>query len=229
VTCCLILAGGLGTRLRAAVPGGPKCLAPIGRRSFLEVQLRSLADRGVSRFVLSLGYLSDRVIVEADKLSGRFELTYIVEPEPLGTAGAVGLALSKLELPELLVANGDTLIEGNIEALLAPFAPEANQLVRLGVIEVPDAERFGAVQVRGALVERFVGKGVPGAGLINAGLFRVRRQLREVIAQRRARSLESDVLPHLASTRQLGAARLEGTFIDIGVPEDYQRCCEIYG
>jgi D-glycero-alpha-D-manno-heptose 1-phosphate guanylyltransferase len=222
VPTCIILAGGLGTRLREAVPGLPKCLAPIAGRPFLEIQLELLAAQGIDDFALSLGHLADQVEDEVRRLHTRFAIRTIVEPHPLGTGGAVAYCMESLDLEEALVTNGDTFLSGSLAGMLEPLACAAGEQARLAVVRVADRTRFGGVEIDDAgRVAAFSEKGRQGPGEINAGLYRVRRAALAAQPTSAAFSLETAILPGLAARRALGAARIDGEFIDIGVPDDY--------
>lgn len=223
---CILLAGGLGTRLRSAVPGVPKCLAPVAGTPFLRLQMQALAAQGVERFVLALGHLAEQVIAVAKELRGSFRVEWTVEPQPLGTGGAALYAMQEAALSEGVVANADTLLRADLSALLAPLERSRGEEVRM--IAVPSAEggRFGRVVVRDGRARAFIAGGAPGPGLINAGLCRIHR---DAFAQHRPGdcfSLEADVIEPLAARGKVGAAVVPGSFTDIGVPQDYLRFCE---
>ncbi len=228
-TACVVLAGGLGTRLRAAVPDLPKCLAPVGGRPFLEIQLQALARQGFGRFVLSLGHQAD--LVQAAVRAFRVDATIecIVEAAPLGTGGAVTHAMREAGLAEAAVVNGDTFIDAPLAAMLRPLDVAGGERFRMATIAVPDRARFGGVALEGDVVTAFVEKGQGGPGLINAGLYRVHASVFEGLAPGAAFSMETVTMPALLPRRALRAAVLEGRFIDIGVPEDYRRFCAEHG
>ena len=118
---CIVLAGGLGTRLRSAVGDRPKCLAPIGRRTFIEIEIDALLAAGIDDVILSLGYGADKVVgALASTLAAR-PVRYVVEPSPLGTGGAIAHVMDTLGLDEVLVANGDTYLSGDIGGMLTPL------------------------------------------------------------------------------------------------------------
>lgn len=224
-TSCLILAGGLGTRLRTAVPDRPKCLAPVGQRSFLEVQIQTMVTWGINDFVLSLGYMAEEVIDEVRhwRLDG-VGVRWVVEPQALGTGGAINYAMTKLDLQEALVVNGDTLIEGDVSAMLLPLEMEKQEWLRMAVVCVPDRSRFGGVRMDAASrVTNFLEKGRSGPGDINAGVYRLRREA--IVGESEAFSFEAVTMPKLAGDGKVTAVRIDGSFIDIGVPDDYHRFC----
>lgn len=222
---CVILAGGLGTRLRSAVPNLPKCLAPVGNRPFLAVQMESLAKQGVDSFVLSLGYMSDYVMEATAKLNRVFDFKYIIESEPLGTGGAIFHAMTKLGLEEVLVANGDTYIDADLDLMLKPLNISNRELMRVATVRVPDCSRYGGLQIVSGQITGFVEKGLVGAGNINAGLYRLHFSVFDGIAPGTSFSLEDRTLPMLANQGNLSACSVDGAFIDIGVPADYYRFC----
>lgn len=222
---CVVLAGGLGTRLRSAVPDLPKCLAPVGGRPFLEIQMRTLAAQGVDRFVLSLGHMAASVQAAVRAFDVPAEIGCIVETQPLGTGGAVLHVFHEAGLDEALVVNGDTDITADLAPMRQPLDTPAGERARMAVVQVADRARYGGVELDGAVVGRFVEKGHHGPGLINAGLYRLHATAFEGFGRGTAFSMESDVMPRLFPQRALHAVVLDGEFIDIGVPEDYHRYC----
>lgn len=222
---CIVLAGGLGTRLQSAVPDRPKCLAPVGNRSFLEIQLGLLAQQGVTDFVLSLGHLAEQILAEADRLSARFDIRTVIEPSPLGTGGAIAFAMHSLNQDEVLVTNGDTFLGGNLSEMLQPLDLPRQELVRMAVVQVPDRRRFGGVQAVGDRVTGFYEKGASGPGWINAGLYRLHSRVFDSLQPGSAFSFETQILPGLAEKGKLGACQIDGAFTDIGVPHEYYRFC----
>lgn len=226
---CIVLAGGLGTRLRSAVTDRPKCLAPVGSTVFLDIQMHALAEQGVTEFVLSLGYLSGQVqqwVGDHPRWRG---MRTVVEPEPLGTGGAIAYAMDALGLEEALVANGDTFLDGSLTAMLVPLDKARGESFRMALVEVPDRTRFGGVSLAAeGRITGFVPKGSSSAGAINAGLYRLRRAcLPENVGQ--GFSVETEVLPGLVERGQVFGVAIDGAFTDIGVPEDYAAFCARHG
>jgi D-glycero-alpha-D-manno-heptose 1-phosphate guanylyltransferase len=228
-TTCIVLAGGLGTRLRSAVADRPKCLAPVGPRPFIDIQIDSLLAAGVDEVVLSLGYMADSVVAAVPAGQAGRPVRHVVEPALLGTGGAIAYAMDALGLDEVLVANGDTYLSGDIAAMLRPLARAAGELFRMAVVQVSDRSRFGGVQVgAGGRVGGFLEKGQQGAGGINAGLYRLCRAALPA-ARAGAYSLEAEILPGLVAQGAVTALAVAGEFTDIGVPEDYFRFCAAHG
>lgn len=217
----IVLAGGLGTRLRSTVPNLPKVMAPVCGRPFLEILLRSLSAKGCQRVVLSLGYMADIV---RNHIGARFEgieVVYEVEETPLGTGGALRAAIERCLTDHALVLNGDTYLDlelGNVEALW--------QQVRRPIIvarEVSDTSRYGRLLTDNGRLAGFTEKGLSGRGLINAGYYLLPRDVARSFPSAKAFSLENDFLVPAIPARQFEVFTTRGQFIDIGVPEDYFR------
>lgn len=222
-TPCIVLAGGLGTRLRSAVPNLPKCLAPIAGRPFLEWQLRSLAERGIERFVLALGHGAEDVIESLRQpWAHALSIDTVIERELLGTGGAARYAMDELGLDEALIANGDTFLGGSLQAMLLPLNIEKGELMRIATVQVSDRARFGGVAVdTEQRVTAFLEKGQTGSGSINAGLYRIHRNAINS-EYSGSFSMETQIMPRLIEKGSLQARELAGPFIDIGVPDDYR-------
>jgi D-glycero-alpha-D-manno-heptose 1-phosphate guanylyltransferase len=226
----VVLAGGLGTRLRAAVPDLPKPMAPVAGRPFLAWVLDHLARQGVRRAVLAVGFrhgaIQEYFGDHFGNRHGPIRLTYSVEPRPLGTGGALRAALTRCATDPVLVVNGDTLFEIDLEPLLACHRAAGRSLT-MALCLAPDTARYGRVAVADGIVTGFDEKGPSGAGLgagcINAGLYVVSARLFDGLALPAAFSFEDDLLaPHLAAVAP-AAFEATGYFIDIGVPDDYRR------
>ncbi|MBL6457595.1 nucleotidyltransferase family protein [Belnapia sp. T6] len=215
----IVLAGGLGTRLRAVVRDVPKPLAPVAGRPFLAWLLDGLARQGVARTILATGYLGDLVQDALGTTHAGMALAYVREEAPLGTGGALYNALRLAEGERVFVLNGDTWLG----APLAPLAEEAPgaDLV-LAVRPVPDRARYGTVRVEGNRILGLEEKGPSGPGLVNAGLYLARRDLPERRPMPASFSLETEVLARPGGL-DLRAHRTEAEFLDIGTPEDFAR------
>jgi len=218
----VVLAGGFGTRLRAAVPDLPKPLAPASGRPFLAWLVEALAAEGARRIVLSVGYRAEAIAewAAAQGAAGGPPLEVVAEEEPLGTGGAALFAARRAGLGEFLVMNGDTWLG----AFVRPFAGGAGPA--LGVLRIDeDTGRYGRVELAGGRVAAFAEK-QPGAGpgWISTGVARLDRdELERRAAGRRRFSLEEEVHRPLAAEGRLAAVELPGPFVDIGIPEDWRR------
>jgi D-glycero-alpha-D-manno-heptose 1-phosphate guanylyltransferase len=221
-TTCIVLAGGLGTRLRSVVPDLPKCLAPIDGRPFLELLLRSFAERGVINFVLALGHGAGQVLYSLDQSWAHgLSIKTVIEHELLGTGGAARFAMDEMGLNEALIVNGDTFLGGSLQCMLEPLDLACEERMRIATVQVPDRSRFGGVSIgKSNRVLAFLEKGENGKGSINAGLYRIHRSAFDAEVQA-VFSMETQVMHRLLDKGMLQARELSGPFIDIGVPDDY--------
>lgn len=217
----IVLAGGMGTRLRPVTGDLPKPMAPVAGRPFLEILLATLEGKGLRRAVLSLGYRAERIRDHFGSRFGAIELDYEIETVPLGTGGAIRRALARCHTASALVVNGDTLLDLELDALLAfGRSPDAPVLVARAV---DDTARFGRLDVDQGRLLAFVEKGAAGPGLINTGHYRLPRTLFDGHPLPESFSIEHDFLAQLAGRLGIEVFVSRGTFIDIGVPEDYAR------
>jgi NDP-sugar pyrophosphorylase family protein len=225
----VILAGGLGTRIRTVLGDTPKLLAPVGRHILLDLMLNRLAEQGVRRVLLALGYRAAAVVERlAAGVAAPVELVPVVEPAPLGTAGAVRHLRARLRPGPALVMNGDTLMDLDIARLLARHR-EVDPPATLACIVVPDAGRFGRViATPDDKIERFAEKGESGPGLVNAGAYVLSPGLLDRIAESRGASLETDFF-QTAPAGSLAISRADGRFVDIGTPEGFAEGGRLFG
>jgi D-glycero-alpha-D-manno-heptose 1-phosphate guanylyltransferase len=218
----IILAGGLGTRLRSRIRDVPKSMAPVAGRPFLEILLDRLIDQGCDRFVLSVGYLR-QVIIDAFGENYRgVPLSYAVEDTPLGTGGAIRLALKQVVEPSVLVLNGDTYLDANFAAMLSLHA-SAGRPMTMAVTRVPDVARYGGVTIAEGQVTGFIEKGQSGGGWINAGVYVLDNTFSWPENLETPFSFETDVLVPRVNQLHAAAFACDGQFLDIGVPEDLDR------
>lgn len=214
----LILVGGLGTRLRSVLNDRPKPLAPVGGRPFVTFLLDQLQAAGCRRVTLCTGYRSQQVAEAIGSRFGSLEVTYSVEPEPLGTGGAVRLAMSQAPGELFLVMNGDSYVNCSLGEFFewhrAHGCPGSLVLTR-----VADAGRFGTVEVDEAgRIQSFREKeGLSRPGWINAGVYLLPRRWVEALPAG-PMSLERDGFPVWLRDGLGGFAR-EAAFLDVGTPE----------
>jgi mannose-1-phosphate guanylyltransferase len=222
----IVLVGGEGTRLRPLTETVPKPALTLVDRPFLAYVIEWLAGHGVSEVVLACGFLPD-VLREA--LAGEEEragarIRYVVEPEPLGTAGAIRYAADALgdELGERFLAlNGDVLTDLDLSALLRAHEQRgANATIALHPVE--DSSAYGLVRsAEGGEVLEFLEKtGERAPGEVNAGMYVLERSVLDLIPPGQSVSIERDVFPRLAGNGLCGLG-LEGYWMDVGTPERY--------
>lgn len=213
----VLLVGGRGTRLGPLTKETPKPLMPVAGQPFLAILIDHLARFGIQDILLVCGYLGEQI---ADQFDGTLRrgarIRCIIEPEPAGTAGALRHAAPWLD--ELfLLANGDCIFDVNVLALLDHQTADS-WLAKLALNRTMDASRFGAVVIDQGRITAFTPRGRPGAQLINAGAYLMRRQILDWI-DRVPCSLETEIFPLLATQKLLAGQEMEGFFLDIGVPE----------
>ena len=219
----IVLAGGFGTRLRHIVSDVPKPMAPMDDAGtpFLHYVLEDLARQGAERVILSTGYKSG--VIE-DYFGGGFqgmELVYSREDEPLGTGGAVKLALESCRSPEVFVLNGDTFFAVDLAALRAFHRGQGADFT-LAMKEMFHFDRYGALEVSEGRIRAFHEKRPLERGWINGGVYCLRRDLLTGAGKQRF-SLETDFLEKQTKQLKICGFPSEGYFIDIGIPEDYYR------
>lgn len=223
----LVLAGGLGTRLRSVIADRPKVLAPVGGRPFLDLLVERLHAGGTRRIVLLVGHLHEQVERHvAEQLRPAYpglEIACSVEPAPLGTAGALRHAAA-LCGETFMVLNGDTYFELDTAALVAAHRRAGDAIATLAARVVPDSGRYGGLDVaEDGRVRGFFEKDPrAGRGMINAGAYVMEPRLLEHIPPGRAVSLEHETFPRLiAAGERLQAVALDGHFVDIGTAESF--------
>ena len=220
---CLILVGGLGTRLRAVVHEVPKPMAPIAGRPFLEYLVRWLRRSGVTKLAMCVGHRAESIqqyFQDGHDLG--LDIKYVVEDRPLGTWGAIRQAAEALVEPVFFVLNGDSWLDVELSRLLH-FHIATGAVATIAAAEVSDCSRFGTLQVdsSGAILAFREKGGGKGPGMVNGGVYVFSRETLS-IAPAGASSLEQDVFPKLVG-RGLNALPVRGYFVDIGVPDEYLR------
>jgi D-glycero-alpha-D-manno-heptose 1-phosphate guanylyltransferase len=215
-----ILAGGLGTRLLPVVSDRPKVLAEIHGRPFLAYLLDRLADAGSSRVVLCTGHLGDQIEQAFGKRYRTLQISYSRDRRPLGTGGALRLALPYLLSDPVLVMNGDSFCATDLTSFWNWHATRGSRATML-LCEVPNTQRYGSVKINhdGAITQ-FAEKKQGGSGLINAGVYLLSRRVIDLIPEDTGVSLEHNVFPALMNQGLYGYQQ-RGRFLDIGTPEDF--------
>ncbi|MCS6786542.1 MAG: nucleotidyltransferase family protein [Thiobacillaceae bacterium] len=223
----IVLAGGLGTRLRAVVPQLPKPMAPVAGRPFLEYVLDRLVAAGCAHLVLAVAYRHEAIEAHFGSAYRGVPIVYSLEANPLGTGGAIRQAAQWITAEPVCVVNGDTYVELDYAAMHAAHRAAGASLT-VAVCAVDDVGRYGSLTVVDERIVAFAEKGGSGPGLINAGTYLIERNLIEGIPPGRVHSLEQELLvPRVAALRPL-AFVCRGRFIDIGVPEDYARAQQLF-
>lgn len=225
MTDAIILAGGLGTRLRSVVSEVPKCMAPVAGKPFLKYLLDWLAGQDTGRVILSVGYLHEVIVnwIGEHRSEWPFEICFAIEHEPLGTGGGIRLALQQANSDSVLILNGDTFFDIDFQALRHALLQRGKPLT-LALKPMEDFDRYGTVECLpdGTLL-RFNEKKPCRKGLINGGIYLMEKNAPVFDGLPERFSFEKDVLEPLCAKGLLDGYPFDGYFIDIGVPDDYRR------
>ncbi len=230
----IVLAGGLGRRLRSVVPELPKPMAPVNGRPFLEYLFDYWIDQDIRRLILSVGYRRDVIQAHFGESYRGTPISYAVEDTPLGTGGALLRAMTALTGQGPFIAiNGDTYFEVDL-ADLERFHVGCGADMTLALRKVEDCNRYTYLELdeRGRIAAFHARGGMAGAGLINGGVYLATKKAFEDFVEVPGReiSLEDDVFPHMLSGGGHVCGYLcHGRFIDIGVPDDYRRAASLLG
>lgn len=219
----IILAGGLGTRLRSVVSDLPKCMAPVAGKPFLHYVIDHLQKQGVNKFIFSIGYKSESIIEYLKDQYSTLNIQYAIENTPLGTGGAIKLACKKTTEKNVLVLNGDTLFKIDVNVLSTLHAQWKADCT-LCLKPMKNFDRYGLVELDDEnIVLSFKEKQFYEAGFINGGVYALHASsfLRESLPE--IFSFEKDYLEKFYIKRKIAGIVQDEYFIDIGIPEDYER------
>ncbi|CAN5399333.1 nucleotidyltransferase family protein [soil metagenome] len=223
ITEAIILAGGLGTRLRSAVPDLPKCMAPVNGKPFIAFVIDYLQQQGVEKFIFSLGYKHEAITRFINDQYPTLNVQYSIEEEPLGTGGAIKLASKKATEKNIIATNGDTIFK--IDAVnLYGFHAMCGADCTLSLKPMQNFDRYGVVELnKDYSIRSFKEKQQYDEGLINGGIYALNttKFLQEGLPDKF--SFEKDYLEALFTQRRMYGVVQDEYFIDIGIPEDYTR------
>ncbi len=220
----ILLAGGLGTRLRSVVNDRPKPMAVIQGKPFMEYVIQELAGQGIDDIIFAVGYKGS--MVEEYFTDGKkfgIHTSYAYEETLLGTAGAIKNAARHMTGQEVFVLNADTFYRMDYHRLIRQ-RKDTELDMALVLREVEDVSRYGQALLAEGMLTGFNEKTrEQKAGTINGGVYLMRRDLINEIPEGKV-SLEQDMIPKwLSEGRRLGGFVNDGYFIDIGIPQDYYR------
>ncbi len=222
----IILAGGLGTRLRNTVPGLPKCMAPVNGKPFINYIIEYLRSQNIQRFIFSVGFLHEMISNHIQNEFPELDSSFVIEDKSLGTGGAIHLSIKKAHAENVLILNGDTLFKVNVTALFS-LHEEKNADCTIALKPMQNFERYGVVEIdEEKKVLRFNEKKKYTEGLINGGIYvlNVPSFLKQSWPE--TFSFEKDYLENAPEKKNLYGDVQDAYFIDIGIPEDYERAQE---
>lgn len=222
----IILAGGLGTRLRSVLSDLPKCMAPVAGQPFLKHVIRYLLSQGIEKFIFSLGYKHEMIEEFLDNEFPTLHYECSVEKEPLGTGGAIYLACKRAKDKDVLITNGDTLFKADLKKAYS-FHIENSADCTLLLKPMNDFDRYGAVELDDDYtVSSFKEKQYFQTGDINAGVYilNVEQFIDKDFPEKF--SFEKDYLEKYHTERNIFGVIEDRYFIDIGVPADFEKAQE---
>ena len=217
----VVLAGGFGTRLRNVVSDVPKVLAPVGDIPFLDIILIDLNRKGIRRVVLAVSYLKEQIIQHVETNDFGLKIDFSIEEEPLGTGGAIKQACSFCRSENIFVVNGDTFFDVNLPGMMK-FSLSHKADITVAAKQMFNFNRYGTLVIDNDFIVDMKEKLPCSEGYINGGIYCLRRDFISSIPQERF-SFERDILEKSYANKNVCAFISEGYFIDIGVPEDYER------
>jgi D-glycero-alpha-D-manno-heptose 1-phosphate guanylyltransferase len=219
----IILAGGLGTRLRSVVSDLPKCMAPVAGRPFLDHVIEYLLKQGIDKIILSVGYKSEMIIKHVNEKYPMLDAQFSIEEEPLGTGGAVRLACGLVKEKNVLILNGDTLFKVDIQQLQA-FHGSKDADCTIALKPMQHFDRYGIVELdEDNRITNFKEKHPYESGLINGGVYALDAERFLHVDLPQKCSFEKDYLEQFYTDRKMFGLVQYVYFIDIGIPEDFER------
>ncbi|MEI6059811.1 MAG: nucleotidyltransferase family protein [Bacteroidota bacterium] len=225
----IVLAGGLGTRLREVLPDMPKCMAPVRGLPFLTYVLDYLGEQGINKVILSVGYRKEQIISYFGDIYHNLEIEYAVENEPLGTGGAVKLASSFCKQDKVFVVNGDTYFIPEL-AEMGRLHQETAADISIAVKYLPETSRYGLILAEADnRINDFREKDPASlSGWINGGIYLLNRKIFDAVPETKF-SLENELFRTSCSKLRLIAFRTDAFFLDMGIPDDYARAQTLIG
>lgn len=218
---CIVLAGGLGTRLRSSIGEYPKCMAEVAGQPFLYYLNLYIQSQGYDHVIYSLGYKHEIVTDWLKNHEFNFKYSYVIEEEPLGTGGGIRLAMDKTTTDDIAVLNGDTMFRAPLSDMLE-FHKTNNAAVTIALKEMHAFDRYGIVSTdeQGQIIS-FEEKKPVEQGWINGGIYIINRpQFISKTIQNKF-SFETDYLQKYVDEGHFYGFRSDEYFIDIGIPQDY--------
>jgi D-glycero-alpha-D-manno-heptose 1-phosphate guanylyltransferase len=218
----IVLAGGLGTRLRSVVQNVPKPMADINGKPFLEYLLEYLYKNQIKKIILSVGYKWQIIKDYFGKSYKDMEIIYSIEDEPLGTGGAVKKALSFVENDEFFLLNGDTFFNIKLNHL-DEFMKKNNSHIVISLKQMKNFDRYGVIETdKNGKVTAFKEKEYKKEGNINGGIYLIKKNIFDNFILPKKFSFEN-FLTENVNNLQIFAKSFDSYFIDIGIPEDYEK------
>ena len=211
----------MGTRLRSVVANVPKVLVPVGDRPFLDIILADLKRKGIKCVILAVSYLREQIINHVENSDFGLQIDFSVEEQPLGTGGAIKRACELCTAENFFVINGDTFFDVDLPAMMN-FSLAHNADITAAAKKMTNFDRYGTLSIDNDFIVDMKEKMPCAVGYINGGIYCLRRDFILSIPQEKF-SFEKDVLEKSYALKNVCAFISDGYFIDIGIPEDYER------
>ncbi len=219
----IILAGGLGTRLRSAVPELPKCMAPVNGKPFLRYVIAYLQKEGIEKFIFSLGYKHEYICNWLATHYASSMYSTVIETEPLGTGGAIFKSCNAINNKHAIITNGDTMFTVSLAALTAMHI-DNHAACTLALKPMKNFDRYGVVATNAShQIVSFKEKKFYTEGFINGGMYALNVESFKQHNWSEKFSFEKDYLEKVVDDKILFGLKEDAYFIDIGIPEDYER------
>ncbi len=218
----IVLAGGLGTRLKGVISDIPKPMAPVYNQPFLKYIFDYLIEQGIERVILSVGYKYEVIKRFFGERYLSLELIYSVEKTPLGTGGGMRLAIDYLKLDYVFIINGDTFFDVNLKDM-ERFSVLNNSDLCLALKPMKEFDRYGSVVLGADKILSFKEKQWVEEGLINGGVYHVRSNFFDGFSSGEKFSFEQDLMEKQVGKKNISGFISDTYFIDIGIPEDYKQ------
>lgn len=225
----VVLAGGLGTRLKAVIDNKQKVIAEVSNKPFLEYILKQLVAYNIKDIVICTGYKADAVKEYFGEKYENANITYSKEKEPLGTGGAIKNAIPHIKSEIFIAMNGDSFCEANLSKFYE-FYSKKNAKIGMLLTEVDDCKRYGSVTLdENHLIKNFREKDeTSGSGWINAGIYILNKGMFSNLNSNKKISIEKEIFPEFVMKSFFGFKNPKGVFIDIGTPESYKLAEKIF-
>lgn len=228
ITEAIVLVGGLGTRLRSVVGDLPKCMAPVNGIPFINFIVSYLRNEGIQKFIFSLGYKHEIISAYLDKSFPEINKIYVIEELPLGTGGAIKKAVLEVKGKDVIIINGDTLFNIDL-AQLSNAHRDFSGDCTIALKQMTMFSRYGTVELNSDLsVKAFNEKKYCEKGMINGGIYALdvtdflQQPLGEIF------SFENEFLQKNAGAKKFYGMESDHYFIDIGIPEDFNKFQQDY-
>lgn len=221
----IVLAGGLGTRLKGITGDAiPKPMVDVGGKPFLEYLLLNLSRYNVTKVVLSVGHKYEVIRNYFRDSFKNIKLKYSIEDSPLGTGGAIKKALRYTEEDNVFIINGDTYFDVDLYAMFKKHMASAADMT-IALKEMKDFDRYGCVTVENGMVTGFEEKKFYKKGLINGGVYLINKRIIQFFPEEEKFSFEKDFMEKKLKELEVIPYLSDEYFIDIGIPEDYEKAC----